>query len=235
MSINPYYHWQHENSEETRIIGADSYAIEDGTPILESEERKGYKVFAKAIVNGRVPPPENLPVKWADKETIEVFAFGDWASPIWAFEFYYDSSNCWFDITWTDAPGGNANGGFCTKKTSRVRAFTKDPDSGSSRSVKVNPGSYNDPAIDLGKGFFDYSIKENPNFFPKACLTEVPTTCILKFFKEGATVLEIEKPKCPEVWEKYPECPAETCEIDCGNHVCCVDARGYVVDGYTKR
>ncbi len=234
MTENPIYHWQDQNDIETRIIGADSYAIEEGAPQFEYEGRKGYKVTAKAIVNGRVPPVESLPAKWEDKEEIEVFALGDYYAPIWNIGFYYDSNNCWFDITHTEAVGGNIYGGYCEKKLLRVRAFVLDPTTGSARSVKVNSGGYHDPAIDLAEGFFGYAIEENPLVEPKACLNEIPYNCFLRFYKDGKLVYELETPECLEVNEVTQQCPPTTCAVDCGDHVCCVNRDGYVVDGFFK-
>ena len=59
-------------------------------------------------------------------------------------------------------------------------------------------------------------------------------TCLFRVTKEDSQVLILSKGVCPEVEMISEECPENTCEVECGDTICCYGSDGVSVFNFPK-
>ncbi len=238
MAIN--YHWQYPQEPENRILKADRYELVNPQPLFTTEERKAYKIYAKAIVNGRFPPADTDPVQdaiFTDGQEIECFTTGSYRVPIWNLSPNYDQAkNVYLNITHTGRNGGNLSADYCVKKTGAYPIFARYERSwGSASSVpQQQKSTHFGFGIRTDIGFYDYRF-EDIGSAARPCLNELPSECALEFYQNSNLVYQRKEAICPTVWEEEEKCPPGTCEVECGAHICCYDpTTGIAVTSISK-
>ena len=84
--------------------------------------------------------------------------------------------------------------------------------------------------------FFLPGTVRNIEVIPRG--TEDPscaTKCIFEVFLDGETVFNRTSSSCPEIKQlKEETCPNDTCEVTCGDIICCYDSNGISVANFPR-
>lgn len=186
--------------EDWQEIEGDSYAIEDSKSKYDLNERKNYKIYAKAIVSARVPPASSgQPPRFVEGQEIEVNVGGVFSAPIYDVQPVVNGKNVNTNVTYTKGTGGNQQYTFCEKVTQQWTLYTQT--NGGNVRIKKDGGSYYEPPIDLVTGLYDLRFEEIDD--AKPCAEEIEQNCTFRVFKGSeekglTTVLEIVRDTCPE-------------------------------------
>ena len=238
--MSKIFYWQYPGEQINRIIGAENYDISGGEPDFEYAGRKNYTIRAKARVLYNCPPDGDYAgIYYVAGEEIELFTVARFSAPIFSVEVDLSQSNVIWLITFTEAQGGNLQGGFCKKRTISVNPFTAKPNVHSG-AVLSNSKAFRQPAARVFYNPHSDKITdgtfwlEEHSTIPKSCLDGLPLECVFTIYSGGEKVYSRTEKKCPEVWEEYQECPKGTCAVNCHGKVCCYNSQGISVHSYLK-
>lgn len=203
--------WRYSHNKSTRIIGADRYTRQEMQKPLPDNGFVYFKISIQWEYNGS-DPSRNYE---QNTDVIDAY-FGAHKTgrmyrgvPFWE-DVNHDRGNLYVPFGTRTENGNNATGAYRFRSTESYTAT-----SWSFSSICNVPDAYQ-------RGCENGNLPE--------------TECEFKVYLGGQLILAQKNDECPEV-EEYceNECPANTCECQCGSVVCCRDSvTGEVVKQFRK-
>lgn len=228
------FHWQYPGEEETRILNAVNYSLETSKPKYGTESGRDYEISGKAVVAEDVPPSG---IYKGDKlrqgDIIKVYLLRKYMGAVYNWRLHPNDVNMNSKLTHIGVRACGGNSCECYVQEVEQILYTRAVD-GQNRRCKNGNSSSSEPGIYVDSLHDINAIDRGKSYF--ACRNELGNECEFKVFGDNQRLAYFQKESvCPEVWEAEPkECPPGTCEVDCGNHICCYDSYGIPVDGFTK-
>ena len=224
MAFDSYIYWKYPGEEVNRYLGADSYDLQQLAPKYGTELGKNYTVRGKAVCIKRTPPEQydHLPVVFYPGQVINVYLIGEWLGGIYDWKLKVNGQNMDSDLTYIAQGSCNLYSCICLPRT--IQAIVYSADGGSNVRCRANGISLSAPIIGVDTLHDIQPIYHSDAY--RYCRNKVPDTCTFTVTKDGQIVYSRESPDCPEVWTEQPTCPPGTCEVKCGNHICCYNSLG---------